>query len=163
MLVRVVPRDDEPIIVTILRFDKSGDLFWRDAYPGDRISMANSPNDADGEALSRLAEAGVDLSRPLPLEFTVAARDGVAAESIRQALAIHGYESQVEYDEGEPNEDGQIDPDDEEFGPSWTVSVKVEMVPSHGELLRVQADLDRIAAPHNGKSDGWGTMLEASE
>lgn len=125
--------------------------------------MATFPDDEDGAALTRLAKAGADLSRPLLLDFAIAARDDASARAIEEALARHGYESHIEYDEGDPDEDGEIDPDDEESGPSWTVCVKVEMIPTHGEVVRVQADLDRIAAPHGGRTDGWGSMVEAPE
>jgi hypothetical protein len=74
-------------------------------------------------------------------------------------LVDAGYDAEIEYDEGEPDEDGQIDPDDEEFGPAWDVYAKVEMVPEYDEIMRIQAELDRLAGPLGGKSDGWGVIL----
>jgi hypothetical protein len=49
-------------------------------------------------------------------------------------------------------------PGAEEYEPSWTVYAKVTMVPEYAEIIRTQEELDRIAAPHGGVSDGWGTL-----
>jgi hypothetical protein len=32
------------------------------------------------------------------------------------------------------------------------------MIPEYNEIIRIQAELDRIARPFGGKSDGWGVM-----
>jgi hypothetical protein len=122
--------------------------------------MSIYPNDDDGAVLADLAAQGIDMSQPLLLDFQVHAPDQAAADAIGKALRQAGYDIEVVYDEGEPDEDGDIDPEDEEFGPSWTVYVNREMVPEYHEIMRIQADLDRLARPHGGKSDGWGAMLD---
>lgn len=122
--------------------------------------MSNYPDDEDGAVLADLAAQGVDMSQPLLIDFQVAAPDQAAADAIGKALRQAGYDIEVVYDEGEPDEDGNIDPDDEEFGPSWTVYVNREMVPEYTEIMRIQGDLDRLARPHGGQSDGWGVMLD---
>ena len=121
--------------------------------------MPDYPDDADGDALRELADEGVDMSQPVLIEFAVAAPDDDAAQKIGAALAEHGYQAHVDFDEGEPDEDGAIDPDDPEFGPAWTVYVGISMVPTYDEVMRIQADLDRIAGPHGGRADGWGVMV----
>jgi hypothetical protein len=118
------------------------------------------PDDADGDVLTELAAHGVDMSQPLLIEFAVEAPDDPSAQAIEQALKAHGYETEIDYDEGEPDEDGEFDPDDEEFGPSWTVYANVRMVPEYDEIIRIQAELDRIANPLGGRSDGWGALVE---
>lgn len=122
--------------------------------------MTTYPNDDDGALLTDLAAQGVDMTQPLPIEFQVAAPDEAAADAIGKALTKAGYDSEIVYDEGEPDEDGEIDLDDEEFGPSWTVYANVRMAPEYKELVRIQAELDRLARPFGGKSDGWGVMLD---
>ena len=121
--------------------------------------MTNYPRDEDGAVLAHLAKAGVDMTQPLLIEFAVAAPDEASATAIGNALNEAGYAAQVEYDEREPDEDGNIDPHDDEFVPSWSVYANVTMIPDHQEIVRVQSDLDRIASPLGGKSDGWGTMI----
>uniref|UniRef100_A0A7C2NVA2 Ribonuclease E inhibitor RraB n=1 Tax=Schlesneria paludicola TaxID=360056 RepID=A0A7C2NVA2_9PLAN len=122
--------------------------------------MTSFPDDADGEVLAELAAHGVDLSQPLEIEFPVAVPDEASADKTQAALAKAGYESRIEYDEGEPDEEGNIDPDDEEFGPAWTVYVNRLMVPEHGEIQRIQAELDRLSQPFGGYCDGWGVLLD---
>jgi hypothetical protein len=34
------------------------------------------------------------------------------------------------------------------------------MVPEYNEIIRIQNELDRLAGPLGGKSDGWGIMME---
>jgi hypothetical protein len=118
--------------------------------------MPNFPDDADGEVLAQLEEMGVDLTQPLKLEFTIAADGEESAEAIRAALEKKQYVAETYYDEGEP---GEVDEDGEEFGPSWSVYVKRQMVPEYDEIIRIQQELDAIAEPLGGFADGWGVLL----
>ena len=122
--------------------------------------MTEYPDDADGAVLADLAARGVDMSSPLLVEFAVAAPDEASANAIAKALRAAGYDTEICFDDGEPDDDDELDPVDEEFAPSWTVFANVSMIPEYDELIRIQADLDRIAGPHGGQADGWGTMLE---
>ena len=127
--------------------------------------MTNYPDDADGAVLADLAARGVEMSSPLLIEFAVAAPDEGSANAIAKAMRAAGYDTEICFDEGELeeedlDEDDELDPDDEEFGPSWTVFANVSMIPEYDEIMRIQADLDRIAGPHGGQADGWGTLLE---
>ncbi len=125
--------------------------------------MTDYPDDADGAVLAELAALGVDMSQPLLVEFAVAVPDEAAAQKTSEALEKAGYEAQIVYDEGEPDEDGEIDPDDEEFGPSWTVYANVTMVPEYEKIVQIQAELDQLARPFGGHADGWGVMLGDNE
>ena len=122
--------------------------------------MTSYPDDADGAVLADLAAQGVDMSQPLDIDFPVAAPDEASAKVIASALGTAGYDSRIVYYDGEPGEDGEIDPDDEEFAPGWDVIANVRMIPEYKEIMRIQADLDGIARPFGGKSDGWGVMLD---
>jgi hypothetical protein len=127
--------------------------------------MTTYPDDPDGEVLAQLAAHGIDMSQPLHIEFAVDAPDDASARVIEQALQAAGYVTELDYDEGEPDEfdpdeEGEFDPDDEEeFGPSWTVYAHLDMVPEYDEIVRIQADLGRIATPLGGKPDGWGALI----
>lgn len=121
--------------------------------------MPTYPDDADGAVLADLAAKGVDMSQPLLLEFSVAVPDEPSANKTLKRMIKAGYDSHIEYDEGEPNDDGDIDPEDEEFGPSWTVFANVRMIPDYKEIIRIQSHLDALAHPFGGRSDGWGAML----
>jgi len=121
--------------------------------------MTNYPDDADGAVLADLAARGIDMTQPLLIEFPVAVLDEESANQTLVAMTTAGYDSHIEYDEGEPDEDGEIDPDDEEFGPSWTVFASVEMIPEYEKIMRIQSELDEIARPFGGISDGWGVLI----
>lgn len=125
--------------------------------------LTGYPDDADGAALADLAEQGVDMTRPLLIEFPVAVPDEAAANKTRMAMTRAGYDAHIDYDEGEPDDDGEIDPDDEEYGPLWTVFATIKMVPEYNEIIRIQADLDRLARPFGGNSEGWGAMFGGDE
>lgn len=120
--------------------------------------MTTYPDDADGAVLADLAAQGVDMTQPLTIEFPVAVPNEASAKNAAAAMTKAGYDSQIEYDEGEPDFDPETD-DAEEFGPSWAVYANVQMIPEYNEIMRIQAELDQIARPLGGKSDGWGVML----
>lgn len=117
--------------------------------------MSNFPDDDDGDTLQGLLEAGVDLTQPRAIEFTVEVKDGEVGASLAAELGAAGYSCHVEYDEGEEGEDDD-DPDGE-LGPAWTLYATVSMVPSYGELLRRQEEIGRLASPFGAVCDGWGT------
>ena len=48
----------------------------------------------------------------------------------------------------------------EEFGLAVVDLAKVEMIPEYSEIIRIQEELDRLASPLGGKSDGWGVMVD---
>ena len=69
--------------------------------------MTTYPDDADGAVLADLAAQGVDMSQPLLIEFPVAVPDEASANKTLKAMTKAGYDSHIEYDEGEPDEDGR--------------------------------------------------------
>jgi hypothetical protein len=116
------------------------------------------PDDEDGAVLASLAEAGVDLSKPIELEFVIDAPGEAAANQIAAAVRAAGHECQVEYDEGEPDEGDEADSGDEELGPSWAVYVSLEAVAEHARIVQLQQMFTQLAEPHGGACDGWGAM-----
>lgn len=124
-------------------------------------TMKEYPDDADGSVLADLAALGIDMTQPMDIEFPVAAPDEEAANAIASALIAAGYDAHVEYDDGEPEEDGDEDEEDDDFVPGWDVYVSTRMVPDYDEIIRIQADLGRLANPLGGMSDGWGVMLDS--
>lgn len=121
--------------------------------------MTQYPDDADGSVLADLAALGIDMTQPMDIEFPVAAPDEEAAIEIARVLTEAGYEAHIEYDDGEDEEEEQEG--DEEFIPGWDVYANVRMVPDYDEIIRIQADLSRLANPLGGMSDGWGVMLDS--
>ena len=118
------------------------------------------PDDADGQVLAGIAARGTDLTKPHDIDFPIDVPDEQSARAIDSLLARHGFNTEVWYDEGEPDENGEVDVNDEEFGPSWTVYVKMNMVPTYDEIVRIQSNLDELVRGLGGKSDGWGMFTE---
>lgn len=116
----------------------------------------NYPNDEDGQALARIAASGMDLSLPTTVEFAIASNDEPSSNAIAKALTSSGFKSEVYYDEGEPDYDVNDSP---EFGPSWTVYVPVNCIPSYENVVTIQAKLDSIAKSLGGRVDGWELKL----
>ena len=111
------------------------------------------PDDEDGAVLASLAEAGVDLSKPIEVEFVVDAPDEQAAAAVAAAVREAGYDCQVEYDEGEEDDD-----EEDDFGPSWAVYVPMEIVAEHAHIVALQRTFTQLAEPHGGACDGWGAL-----
>lgn len=118
--------------------------------------MEEFPNDEDGNALRSLKEEGLDLSKEVEIEFAVDSPDEASSKEIAAAMTFKGFPTKIVYDEGELEEGEEITPESEEFAPSWTVYSNIRMVPEHGEIIRIQEELDEISKPFGGKSDGWG-------
>lgn len=114
---------------------------------------AQYPNDADGQALARLAASGVDLTEEALVEFAIDVPDEVTAHKVAN-LIPKAYATELYYDEGETEYKQGVD--DVEFGPSWTVYAKRRAVPTYEFLLASQAELHECVLPAGGKLDGWG-------
>ena len=101
------------------------------------------PDDADGDALRRLVQAGMDLSRPITVDFMVDVPTRAAGRAVAEAAEKAGYETAVEQDD----EDG-----------AWTCYCSRNMIASYAAVVAAQEELTRLSEPHGGYCDGWGSM-----
>lgn len=104
--------------------------------------MTQLPNDADGDALRRVAEHA-DLSKPMKIDFAVVVPNEAAARGVAEVANQHGYSASVEHDEQDD---------------SWACYCMKEMLATHEGVTRAQDELDRLSAPFGGRTDGWGTF-----
>src|SRR5215831_15775762 len=104
------------------------------------------PNDADGDALRRVARDGSDMTRAMDIDFAVAVPDESSALAVARLAEGMGYRLSVVRDD--------------ESG-SWTCYCTRSMVPTYAAVIAAQAELDRLAGPVGGASDGWGTFGNA--
>ncbi|MEZ6122815.1 MAG: ribonuclease E inhibitor RraB [Planctomycetaceae bacterium] len=113
----------------------------------------------DAEVIRMLEEDGHDLSQPMDVDFHVAAGTEESAHLIAEAARDLGYTVFVDYDDGAQDEDD----DDEEIDITepWTCTCRREMLLTLDGVLDAQAELDELARPHGGYSDGWGTFGNA--
>ena len=121
-----------------------------DAYPEDEV----------GVMLSGLAASGTNMSSPLLIEFMVDVPDDEEAMSVEEALGQIGYQTETTYDDGEPDEAKGSGPSNDHVWPSWTVCVKVTIVPDYHEITRIQSELASLARPFGGACTGWRVPVE---
>lgn len=114
------------------------------------------PDDIDGEVLKMIAEDGNDMTKPMEVDFHVAAATEETAEQIADAAEKLGYETYVDFDDGSDDEDV-----DEEVTEPWTATCRKTMLLQYDAIMAAQAELDEIARPLGGYADGWGTFGNA--
>ncbi|MEO7111581.1 MAG: ribonuclease E inhibitor RraB [Polyangiaceae bacterium] len=100
------------------------------------------PNDADGDALRKLAEQS-DMSKPRSIDFAVDVPDRASGDQVAAAATKRGYATAVECDE--PTQ-------------TWTCYCTKQMLPAYDGVVAAQTELDELAKPFGGRSDGWGTF-----
>jgi len=119
--------------------------------------MTDYPNDADGDALRRIANDGSDVSQPIEVDFTVDAGSSEAGHRIAAAAEELGYRTRVA--ENDADEEGG---EDDDLAGRWTVYCTRDIVLTYQSVMAAQAELDRISAPFGGRTDGWGTFGHAA-
>lgn len=116
------------------------------------------PEDVDGDVLRMIAEDGNDMTKPMEVDFHVATATEESAEKVAEAADKLGYETFIDFDDGEDEEDL-----DEEVTEPWTCTCRKTMLLEYDAIMAAQAELDEIARPLGGYSDGWGTFGNAPE
>ena len=101
------------------------------------------PNDADGDALRRVADDGNDMGAPMVLDFPVVMPTETSAKRFAAVAATRGYRAEVWRHEDDPD---------------WDVICSVAMVPTYADVVRIQQELTEWAAPYGGCCDSWGTF-----
>lgn len=114
------------------------------------------PDDVDGEVLKIIADDGNDMSKPMEVDFHVAAPTEEVAEKIAEAAEKLGYETFIDFDDGSDDEDL-----DEEITEPWTCTCQKNLILTYDSVMAAQSELDAIARPIGGYADGWGTMGNA--
>jgi len=107
---------------------------------------ADYPNDADGDALRRVAATGNEMSKPMDIDFQIAVPDEAAATRVAVEAAKLGYRISI-------YESMPCCP--------WTCNCTRTMLAEYDAIIAVQAELDAIARPLGGYADGWGAFGNA--
>jgi len=103
------------------------------------------PEDADGDALRRIASAGIDMSRPLEIDFFVAVPGREAGEAVARLAAHAGYRAELVRDEEDD---------------AWDCYCTKRMIPTYEAVVAAQRELDELSHPFGGRADGWGAALD---
>ena len=112
------------------------------------MAIPDYPNDADGDALRRVAADGNDMSKPMLIDFSVAVPSERAGRGTAEAAARLGYQTDVVHAPGEVGFDE----------PSWTCYCSRTMVPIYDELIAAQEELTNLSRPYGGACDGGVTF-----
>ncbi|ABE55789.1 protein of unknown function DUF1260 [Shewanella denitrificans OS217] len=103
------------------------------------------PDDDNGEMLKAMAEAGIDLSKALEVDFFLVFDEQRDAESALEALSQSDLEGELEL------------VFDDEIA-KWELIVAINMVPAYDALVAKETELNTFAAEFDGMTDGWGVM-----
>ena len=103
----------------------------------------NYPNDADGDALRNVAEAGNDMSQPMGIDFTVAVPDESVGRQVAELAQATGYAVELVFDD----EDA-----------AWTCYCTKTMLATYDGVVQAQEELNELAEPLGAYCDGWGTF-----
>jgi regulator of RNase E activity RraB len=102
------------------------------------------PNDADGDALRRLVADGSDLTKPMLINFQIAAANDVAARSLADAASKLGYATEIY--------------DSPECSLPWTCECSEKMIAPYEHIIAAQKELAILARRFGGHPDGWGSF-----
>lgn len=108
----------------------------------------------DEQALAALSATGLDLSKPLTFEFPIDVDTEEKGQELLRAIRDEGYSAELEYDEGEEDEEHQ----GEGFAAGWTIYVSISLLPTASNLIRTQQRLSGLAKPFGAISDSWGVL-----
>jgi hypothetical protein len=115
---------------------------------------ADQRNYSEGKnALEQLAAEGVDFASPAEIAFAIEAPDEASAVAIEKALIKQRYNSRIHFSPGEVENDKE-NTSNAVCGSAWMVYTKATMTARHEKIIRLKADLVRIAKPYGGKYKG---------
>ena len=103
------------------------------------------PDDADGDVLRNLAADGNDMSRPMSIDFQIAAPDADVAQAVATEAQKLGFEVSV-YMNDDPDESGfeddplgaELEGFDEDDSP-FTCECSRVMIPTYDGIMAAQA------------------------
>lgn len=101
------------------------------------------PQDADGDALRRVAGGGADLSQPMVIDFAVAVADEATARRVAEIVAAHDFDPSISQDDGRD---------------SWSVYCSKSMLATYEGVVAVRAQLNALLGANGGVCDGWATF-----
>jgi regulator of ribonuclease activity B len=104
------------------------------------------PDDDDGDALRQVRASGADMSRPMTIEYSIAALDLANAQQLCRVIAPYGYDPQI-----------YVDDEDQ----SVSIYCARRMLATYVGVMSCQSELNRLCEPFGAQCDGWGTMGNA--
>lgn len=104
------------------------------------VGRGDDVEHGDGEAVSAIAEAGVDLSSPVLVRHVLLVRDPAGAEALAAAVTADGYDVRIDTMDG---------------GLTWIVRATETALLTAVHVARARARFTSLAARHGGEYEGW--------
>ena len=101
------------------------------------------PQDADGDALRKVAAHGADMSRPMIIDFSVDASNEEVATSVASLVTSRGYDPKIYHDDESGN---------------WSVYCSRSMLATYEGVVAAQDELNALLQSLGAVCDGWGTF-----
>lgn len=135
-------------------------------YAGDRIEFAGNyivvlaeagqtvpqeatemqfPADDNGEMLKAMADAGMDLTKSMNIDFFLVFDERSDAESVLEDLTAKNDGAELELQFNEEVE-------------KWEIIASYHMVPEYDAIIAKETELNSFAGEFDGMTDGWGVM-----
>ena len=105
--------------------------------------VSSIPEDADREALRRLAEAGAELSKAMRIEFFVRVSDRSSASLVASRIGALGYGIDIEFDDA---------------AGCGSVYCSREMLATYEGVVGAQTEINAALSRDGLECDGWGTF-----
>ncbi len=105
----------------------------------------NFPNTEDAIILQEMQQAGMDLAVPHNIDFFINFGKKKNAENMLSEVNANDSNMTLALSENETHD-------------GWILCCTIRMVPSHDDIVDTERALDKIAAKHQGESDGWGVL-----
>jgi hypothetical protein len=107
----------------------------------------NFPEDENGSLLAEMAEAGIDLTQVVDVDFFHLFEKQPQAEKMVEMLEKNHPDTVIKlFEDDTPG--------------VWDVSCTVNMVPSYDNVCAHEKTFEAMAEKCNGYADGWGIMAE---
>jgi len=104
------------------------------------------PNDADGDSLRRVREAGSDMSLPMTIDFAVDVASESAARAVASLVSTHGFDPSISDNEGRG---------------FWSIYCSKTMLATYDAVVSVRALLNALTKAHGGSCDSWASFGNA--
>ena len=129
----------------------SGDLV---SFNGESVvvvghgdELMSLPDDDNGKMLAAMAEAGMDLSQPMDVDFFLVFDQQRDAETALEDLV-----------NSDADADGEVELMFNEETTKHEIIVTINMIPEYEAIVAKEAELNEFVTEFDGMTDGWGVM-----
>jgi len=112
------------------------------ALAGASAPAARAQADEDADAIAELREAGLDLSKPLAIDFAFFFPALKSAERLAPKLQARGFKTRIQPAGG---------------GKDYLLYARKRIVVTRDAMVEWRRQFEALAKSENGEYDGWGS------